>query len=314
MTTQDHRGDDIRRRTDTGSGEPSLLLDLHSTIARVEVRLEQASALMDIAEAFMTAPTNSLAVLAALGCANECDAEISDLVDFLPGTRERANADLAESQRFELLTRILSHHGELRERLRQAVEGEWNVFEDPEDFAEWQQAVEWYQHCFRCQANLRGVRHCLRHMEESAPDGVERVAYLNALIEAADDLDLEADEFVGHSSRSSDLTSQEDRDEVYGLACRAFLETREITEREIRVYDAQVSVRFSPTIEQASDHKLRHFHPTIALDEGSNLVVVSRRMGHSKVSTTLELYGHVLPGWQKDLAENVANAIDGDGC
>ena len=40
--------------------------------------------------------------------------------------------------------------------------------------------------------------------------------------------------------------------------------------------------------------------------------VVSERMGHSKVSTTMDIYGHVLPGRQKDLAENVAKAIDGD--
>ena len=59
-------------------------------------------------------------------------------------------------------------------------------------------------------------------------------------------------------------------------------------------------------------HKLRHFHATIALDQGNNPVVVSRRMGHSKVSTTMDLYGHVLPGWQKDVAENVANVIDGE--
>ena len=59
-------------------------------------------------------------------------------------------------------------------------------------------------------------------------------------------------------------------------------------------------------------HKLRHFHATIALDQGNNPVVVSRRMGHSKVSTTIDLYGHVLPGWQKDVAENVANVIDGE--
>ncbi len=59
-------------------------------------------------------------------------------------------------------------------------------------------------------------------------------------------------------------------------------------------------------------HKLRHFHATIALDQGNNPVVVSRRMGHSKVSTTIDLYGHVLPGWQKDVAENDANVIDGE--
>ena len=57
-------------------------------------------------------------------------------------------------------------------------------------------------------------------------------------------------------------------------------------------------------------HKLRHFHATIALDQGNNPVVVSQRMGHRNVSTTMDMYGHVLPGWQKEVAENVANVID----
>ena len=59
-------------------------------------------------------------------------------------------------------------------------------------------------------------------------------------------------------------------------------------------------------------HKLRHFHATIALDQGNNPVVVSQRMGHRNVSTTMDMYGHVLPGWQKEVAENVANVIDGE--
>ncbi len=60
-------------------------------------------------------------------------------------------------------------------------------------------------------------------------------------------------------------------------------------------------------------HKLRHFHAALALNQGNNHRVVSRRLGHSKVSITMDLYGHALPGWRRDLAENVASAIDGEG-
>jgi len=35
---------------------------------------------------------------------------------------------------------------------------------------------------------------------------------------------------------------------------------------------------------------------------GVPLIVVSRRLGHSKPSVTLDIYGHYLPGMQKEAA------------
>lgn len=55
---------------------------------------------------------------------------------------------------------------------------------------------------------------------------------------------------------------------------------------------------------------LRHFHASLMLQGGENLVVVSKRLGHSKVSTTLDIYAHVLPGWQKQAAEAFAEAME----
>ena len=54
---------------------------------------------------------------------------------------------------------------------------------------------------------------------------------------------------------------------------------------------------------------LRHFHATVALQKKQNPVVVSQRMGHSSVSITTDIYAHVLPGWQRETAEAVADAI-----
>ena len=55
---------------------------------------------------------------------------------------------------------------------------------------------------------------------------------------------------------------------------------------------------------------LRHFHASLMLQGGENPVVVSKRLGHSKVSTTLDIYAHVLPGRQKQAAEAFAEAMD----
>ena len=56
-------------------------------------------------------------------------------------------------------------------------------------------------------------------------------------------------------------------------------------------------------------HCLRHFHATMLLQEGQNIVVVSERLGHSSVAVTLNTYGHVLAGWQRDSAEAFARAM-----
>ena len=46
-------------------------------------------------------------------------------------------------------------------------------------------------------------------------------------------------------------------------------------------------------------HDLRHAHATILLQQGVNPKIVQERLGHSSVSTTLDIYSHVLPGLQE---------------
>ena len=57
---------------------------------------------------------------------------------------------------------------------------------------------------------------------------------------------------------------------------------------------------------------LRHFHASVALNSGQNPAVISKRIGHAKVSTTMNIYAHALPGWQTETAEAVAKHINGD--
>jgi integrase len=56
-------------------------------------------------------------------------------------------------------------------------------------------------------------------------------------------------------------------------------------------------------------HGLRHTFATIALQSGIPVTVVSKYLGHSSVTTTLDTYSHVLRGAQLDLANTVADAI-----
>lgn len=52
-------------------------------------------------------------------------------------------------------------------------------------------------------------------------------------------------------------------------------------------------------------HVLRHTHATELLAAGVPIVEVSRRLGHSKISHTLELYGHAIPNYDEKIVEKV---------
>ena len=57
-------------------------------------------------------------------------------------------------------------------------------------------------------------------------------------------------------------------------------------------------------------HDLRHFHASLLLQSGQNPVLVSKRLGHSAVNMTLDIYGHLMPGWQREAAEVFAKAME----
>lgn len=60
-----------------------------------------------------------------------------------------------------------------------------------------------------------------------------------------------------------------------------------------------------------SFHTLRHTHATWLLLNGVDPKVVSERLGHADVATTLRIYGHVLPGRDEAAALAFSEARDG---
>ena len=57
---------------------------------------------------------------------------------------------------------------------------------------------------------------------------------------------------------------------------------------------------------------LRHTHATLLLELGEHPKVVQERLGHSTITTTMNIYSHVTPTMQRDAAEQVGNALFGD--
>ncbi|WIY63087.1 site-specific integrase [Bacillus arachidis] len=52
-------------------------------------------------------------------------------------------------------------------------------------------------------------------------------------------------------------------------------------------------------------HDLRHTHATMLIQQNINVKLISERLGHTDIDTTLNTYSHVLPSMQKSVAEKL---------
>ena len=50
-------------------------------------------------------------------------------------------------------------------------------------------------------------------------------------------------------------------------------------------------------------HDLRHTAASLMLNHGIPALIVSKRLGHSKASITLDVYGHLIPSKQEEAAQ-----------
>ena len=56
-------------------------------------------------------------------------------------------------------------------------------------------------------------------------------------------------------------------------------------------------------------HDLRHTAAALMLNHNVPVIVVSRRLGHSRPSITMDIYGHLIPGIQSQAAELIDEII-----
>ena len=73
--------------------------------------------------------------------------------------------------------------------------------------------------------------------------------------------------------------------------------------RRLRVYVKRIG------IEHISYHQLRHTYASIVASEGTDLVTLSRLMGHANKSTTLSIYTHLFQD-DAEIGRDVANTFD----
>jgi integrase len=58
-----------------------------------------------------------------------------------------------------------------------------------------------------------------------------------------------------------------------------------------------------------SFHALRHTHASVLIRAGVDILTISRRLGHSKPSVTLDTYGHLIEGADKAAAEAISRVL-----
>ena len=56
-------------------------------------------------------------------------------------------------------------------------------------------------------------------------------------------------------------------------------------------------------------HDLRHTSASIGLASGESLLEVSRRLGHSSITVTADIYSHIAPAVAKESAERLASSV-----
>ena len=58
-------------------------------------------------------------------------------------------------------------------------------------------------------------------------------------------------------------------------------------------------------LENIRIHDLRHSHAALLIEMGFPILAVSNRLGHEKIQTTLQVYGHLYPNKQQMIADKL---------
>jgi len=52
-------------------------------------------------------------------------------------------------------------------------------------------------------------------------------------------------------------------------------------------------------------HDLRHSHASLLIEMGFSPILISERLGHENIETTLQTYSHLYPNKHKEVAEKL---------
>jgi integrase len=56
-------------------------------------------------------------------------------------------------------------------------------------------------------------------------------------------------------------------------------------------------------------HQLRHTAATLLINQGVHVKIISARLGHSSINTTMNIYGHALQSADKEATNKLDNIL-----
>ena len=79
-------------------------------------------------------------------------------------------------------------------------------------------------------------------------------------------------------------------------------------DRIFKITDRTIQKKMKQKTEQAKlkpirVHDLRHSHIALLIEKGMQPLVIAQRVGHDSVNTTMNIYGHLYPNKQKQVAD-----------
>jgi integrase len=82
---------------------------------------------------------------------------------------------------------------------------------------------------------------------------------------------------------------------------------RVCTVSKYAMYRAIASTSKIAGIKPIRIHDLRHSHASLLIELGFSPLAISERLGHEKIQTTLEIYGHLYPNKQEEIVQKLQN-------
>lgn len=76
-------------------------------------------------------------------------------------------------------------------------------------------------------------------------------------------------------------------------------------------YRVAAAQKVVPELTRITLKGLRHTHATLLLELGEHPKVVQERLGHSTITTTMNIYSHVTPTMQRTAIDRLAQHVDG---
>ncbi|MFD1387532.1 tyrosine-type recombinase/integrase [Oceanobacillus oncorhynchi subsp. oncorhynchi] len=88
-------------------------------------------------------------------------------------------------------------------------------------------------------------------------------------------------------------------DEIHVFQYREIPPTKDIFSRRIR------KICERGNLEPIRQHDLRHSHVALLIHQGEDHVTIKERLGHSSITTTIDVYGHLFPNKQRETADKL---------